>query len=45
MVIKGKSTSIRVSVKLRNKLESFGRKGQTYEDLIWDLLLFKKKGG
>jgi len=33
-----KITTIRVSEELREKLKSMGRKGETYEDIIWKLI-------
>ncbi|MEM0235178.1 MAG: hypothetical protein QW628_07635 [Thermofilum sp.] len=31
-------TTIKVSRELKEKLDMFGRKGETYEDIIWKLV-------
>lgn len=33
-----KTTTIKVSVELQEKLKQLGKKGDTYEDIIWRLL-------
>ena len=38
---KEKTTTIQISEKLKNELMALGKKGDTYEDIIWRLL--KKK--
>ena len=37
-------TSLRVSKKLRDKLESMCKKNQSYEEFIWELIGTKKGG-
>ena len=36
-------TTIRMSKELRNKLKDLGKKGETYEHIIWNLLKHYKK--
>lgn len=38
VVIVGERTTIQVSKKLRDKLKELGKKGETYEDIIWKLV-------
>lgn len=33
-----KKTTIEISFKLRDKLKEIGKKGDTYEEIIWKLL-------
>ena len=36
--IKKQTTTIKISRKLQNKLKELGKKGDTYEDIIWRLI-------
>lgn len=38
MVKKKDSTTIKISKELKERLNALGRKGDTYEDIIWRLL-------
>ena len=40
----GERTTIQVSKKLRDKLKELGKKGETYEDIIWKLVENYEKG-
>ena len=33
-----KTTTIKISLELRNKLKEMGKKGETYEEIIWKLM-------
>jgi len=33
-----KSTTIKISLKLRDKLKELGKMGESYEDVIWKLI-------
>jgi len=33
-----KNTTIGITIKLKEELEKLGKKGDTYEDIIWRLL-------
>lgn len=44
VVIVGERTTIQVSKKLRDKLKELGKKGETYEDIIWKLVENYEKG-
>ena len=35
-------TTIRISKKLRQRLMEMGKKGQSYEDIIWELMGVEK---
>ena len=35
---KKETTTIKISRKLQNKLKEMGKKGDTYEDIIWRLI-------
>jgi len=37
-------TTIQVSKKLRDKLKELGKKGETYEEIIWRLVEHYEKG-
>ncbi len=37
-------TTIRITKKLSEKLSDFGRKGETYEEIIWKLIALKEGG-
>lgn len=39
---KKQNPKISVSEKLKKKLDSFGKKGDTYEDIIWRLIKIKR---
>lgn len=37
-------TTIQISERLRDKLKEMGKKGDSYEDVIWGLVEIKKEG-
>ena len=37
-------TTIQISERLRDKLKDMGKKGDSYEDVIWGLVEIKKEG-
>ena len=43
MVIKKPSTTIQVSEELRDLLKSLGKKGESYDEIIWKLVKESKK--
>lgn len=36
------TTTIRISKETRNRLKDFGKKGESYDDILFDLLDLKK---
>jgi predicted CopG family antitoxin len=42
-ILSDKRSSIQVTDKLREELKELGKKGESYEDVIWRLVNFYKK--